>query len=267
MSDCCAVLRLARSSYYHRGKRQDAGALREAIADVAGRHTTYGSRRIKAQLEREPYRMVAGRHQVRQLMREMNLLVNPKRRQIKTTDSRHGLRRFPNLVRGVKASRPNQIWVADFTYLRLPWGDVYLAILMDQYSRAIRAWHLSWSLGQELVLTPLKQALQQYPAPEIHHSDQGTQYAAKAHVKLLRDAGTQVSMAAVGKPSKNGYAERLIRTIKEEEVYLSDYCNMADARQQLGHFIDVVYMHERIHSALGNQTPAEVEAAWNKCLP
>lgn len=267
MSDCCAVLGLARSSYYHRGKRQDAGALREAIADVAGRHTTYGSRRIKAQLEREPYRMEVGRHQVRQLMREMNLLVNPKRRQIKTTDSRHGLRRFPNLVRGVKASRPNQIWVADFTYLRLPWGDVYLAILMDQYSRAIRAWHLSWSLGQELVLTPLKQALEQYPAPEIHHSDQGTQYAAKAHVKLLRDAGTQVSMAAVGKPSENGYAERLIRTIKEEEVYLSDYQSIAEAREQLGHFIEVVYMQQRIHSALGNQTPAEVEAAWNKCLP
>ena len=197
----------------------------------------------------------------------MNLLVNPKQRRVKTTDSRHGLRRFPNLVRGVKASRPNQIWVADSTYIRLRSEDVFLAIIMDQYSRSIRGYHLSRSLGQELVLLTLEHALQCYPAPEIHHSDQGTQYAAKAYVKRLQAAGTQISMAAVGKPSENGYAERLIRTIKEEEVYLSDYKNMADARQQIGHFIDVEYQYNRIHSGLNFQTPAEVEAGWQHNPP
>ena len=267
VKDCCAVLGLARSSYYHCGKHQDISALRDAIMDIAGRHPTYGSRRIKAQLERAPYEMEAGRHLVRRLMREMNLLIKPKRRRVKTTDSRHGHRRFPNLVRGVKASRPDQVWVADITYLRLRSDEIYLAVIMDQFTRSIRGYNLSWSLGQELALLPLEQALQRYPAPDIHHSDQGTQYAAKAYVKRLQDAGTQISMAAVGKPSENGYAERLIRTIKEEEVFLSDYATMADARQQIGYFIDVVYRRQRIHSALGYQTPAEVEAGWQHNPP
>ena len=267
VSASCAVLELPRSSYYHRAEASDDRALRQAIRDIAGRFPTYGSRRIKAQLKRAPYGIAAGRHLVRRLMREMNLLVKPKQRRLKTTDSRHGLRRFPNLTRGVKASRPNQIWVADITYLRLPADDIYLAIVMDQYSRSIRGYHLSWSLSQELALLPLEQALRAYPAPEIHHSDQGTQYAAKAYVKLLQAAGTRISMAAAGKPSENGYAERVIRTIKEEEVYLSEYQNMAEARQQIGHFIDVVYRRKRIHSALDYQTPAEFEAGWKTCPP
>jgi transposase InsO family protein len=257
--DCCAVLDLARSSYYHRAEPRDESRLREAIEDIAGRFPRYGSRKIKKQLERAPYRIKVGRHLVRRLMRQMSFLVKPKQRRVKTMDSRHGLRRFPNLVRGVKASRPDQIWVADNTYIRLRSDEIYLAILMDQFSRAIRGWNLSSSLGQELALIPLQYALRHYPAPEIHHSDQGTQYVSKAYVQ---DVGTQISMAAVGKPSENGYAEREIRTIKEEEVYLSDYANMADARQQIGNFIDVVYWHKRLHSALDYQTPAEVEARW-----
>ncbi len=267
VTDCCAVLGLARSSYYHRPKPSDESRLRDAIAAIAGRFPSYGSRKIKKELERAPYRLEVGRHLVRRLMREMALVVNAKRRRVSTTDSRHGLRRFPNLTRGVKASRPDQIWVADITYIRLPFDEVYLAIIMDQYTRSVRGHHLGWSLGQELTLLPLQQALQQHPAPQIHHSDQGTQYAAKAYVKLLQDAGTQISMAAVGKPSENGYAERLMRTIKEEEVYLSDYKNMAEARQQIGHFIDVVYRHKRIHSALGYLTPAEFEAGWQRNPP
>ncbi len=266
MRDCCAVLGLARSSYYHRSRPSDESELREAIVDIAGRFPRYGSRKIKEQLKRAPYRIVVGRHRVGRLMREMNLLVKPKRRR-STTDSRHGLRRFPNLVRGLKASRPDQIWVADITYIHLPSHDIYLSIIMDQYSRSIRGYHLSRSLGQELALLPLERALQRYPAPEIHHSDQGTQYAAKAYVKRLQAAGTQISMAAVGKPSENGYAERLIRTIKEEEVSLSDYANMAEARQQIGHFIDVVYRYERIHSSLDYLTPAEVEEGWHRNPP
>ncbi|MCY3780893.1 MAG: DDE-type integrase/transposase/recombinase [Chloroflexi bacterium] len=198
---------------------------------------------------------------------EKTLLVKRRHRRVKTTDSRHGLQRFPNLLRGLKASRPDQIWVADITYVRLSADDVYLAIVMDQYSRAIRGWNLSWSLGQEPALLPFKQALQRYPALEIHHSDQGRQYAAKAYVQLLRDAGTQISVAAAGAPSENGYAERLIRTIKEEEVFLSDYQCMADARKQLGNFIDVVYPQGSVHSALDYLTLAEFEATWNECPP
>lgn len=267
MTDCCAVLGLSRSSYYHRAKPRDEGALRKAIADIAGRFPTYGSRRIKAQLERAPYFLSVSRNQVRRLMREMNLLVKAKRSKRGATDSRHGFRRYCNLMKGVEVTRPDQVWVADITHVRLRSEEVYLSVLMDVYTRGVRGWNLSWSLGQELALIPLKQALRHYPAPEIHHSDQGTQYAANSYVKLLREAGTQISMAAVGKPNQNGYAERVIRTIKEEEVYLSDYANMAEARQQIGHFIDVVYPHKRIHSALGYLTPVEFEVQWNQNTP
>ena len=267
VTDSCTVLGLARSSYYHRAEAKDERALGKAIREVAGKFPTYGSRRIKAQLEREPYRMVVGRHLVRRLMREMDLLGKPKRRKCGTTDSQHGYRRYHNLLKGKKVTRPNQVWVVDITYLRLRAEDVYLSILMDVYTRSVRAWNLSWSLEQELALLPLKQALRRYPAPDIHHSDQGTQYAAHSYVKLLQDAGTQISMARVGKPSENGYAERMIRTIKEEEVYLNEYRNMAEAKQEIGHFIDVVYQHKRVHSALDYMTPAEYEKKWYQNPP
>ena len=267
MTDCCAVMGLARSSYYDRVKPRDEQGLRRAIEEIAGKFPTYGSRRVKAQLEREPYCVVVGRHLVRRLMGEMNLLVKAKRHKRSTTNSRHGYRRHHNLMKDRKVTRPDQVWVADITYVRLGAENVYLSILMDVYTRSVRAWNLSWSLGQELALLPLKQALRRYPAPDIHHSDQGTQYAAHSYVKLLQDAGTQISMARVGKPSENGYAERLIRTIKEEEVYLNEYRNMAEAKQEIGHFIDVVYQHKRVHSALDYMTPAEYEAKWYQNPP
>ena len=263
----CALLELPRSSYYHRAKPEQRPGLREAIAEVAGRYPTYGSRRVAAHLKTAPYEMTVGRHRAGRLMRELGLAFKRKQQPGNGTDSQHGHRRYPNLVKGLRALRPNQIWVADISYLRLRSEFIYLAVAMDVFTRAVRGWHLSWSSGQNLTLAALRNALQHHPAPAIHHSDQGAQYAAHSYVKLLESAGTQISMAAVGKPSENGYAERLIRTIKEEEVYLSDYQSMQDAREQLGHFIDVVYHHERLHSALGYRTPAEFEATWNKCPP
>jgi putative transposase len=147
--------------------------------------------------------------------------------------------------------------------------DVYLAILMDVFTRVIRGWHLSRSVDHELTLTALRRALQSH-TPEMHHSDQGLQYAATAYVDLLRQHHIAPSMAARGKASQHGYAERVLRTIKEEEVHLSDYRDYADARARLGHFLDEVYTHKRIHSALGYLTPAEYEQQWrahqrNKC--
>ena len=262
VSASCAVLELPRSSYYHQAKPRDRQSLREAITELAGRHPAYGSRRIAAQLARSPYAMDVGRHLVRQLMCEMGLDIKPKPQRGSGTDSRHGYRRYPNLVKRLPALRPNHIWAADISYLRLRSDFIYLAIVMDVFTRAIRGWYLSWSSGKDLTLAALRQALQKHPAPDIHHSDQGMQYAAKDYVTLLRAAGTQISMAAAGEPSENGYAERLIRTIKEEEVYPSEYQSVADAREQLGHFIEVVYNKERLHSALGYQTPAEFETRW-----
>ena len=198
-------------------------------------------------------------------MRQMGLSGQQKRRSGVTTDSRHPYLRYPNLVQGLDIVRPDQVWVADITYVQLGSDEVYLAILMDVFTRGLRGWHLSRSLGQELPLVALNRALQQR-RPEIHHSDQGGQYAAHAYVQRLLEAQTQISMAAVGQPTQNAFAERVIRTIKEEEVYLSEYRSLADASAQIGHFIDEVYQHKRIHSALGYLTPAEFEAQFYDAL-
>ena len=194
-------------------------------------------------------------------MAAKGLLRPVKRRKRRTTNSQHPYPRYPNLVKGLDITRPDQVWVADITYIRLRNGFVYLAILMDVYTRMFRGWALSRSLDQELTLMALRKALSRR-VPEIHHSDQGVQYAADAYVSLLKSHGVQISMAAIGKAEENGYAERVIRTIKEEEVDLSDYVDFADAAQQLGHFIEEVYQTKRIHSSLGYVTPAEFELAY-----
>ena len=181
-----------------------------------------------------------------------------------TTDSRHSFPRYPNLVKELKIVRPDQVWVADITYVRL--GDesfVYLAILMDVFTRLIRGWSLSRGMGVELTLAALSVALSK-AQPEIHHSDQGLQYAATEYVQVLKQRKVEISMAAVGKAEENGYAERVIRTIKEEEVALNEYPDMVTAKLHLRRFIDDVYQTKRIHSSLGYLTPAEFAAQWSK---
>jgi transposase InsO family protein len=182
---------------------------------------------------------------------------------MQTTNSRHGGPRFPNLVLDRQVQRPDEVWVADITYVILGRGFVYLAVVMDVFTRAVRGWQLSRNLGQGLALTALQRALQ-LGQPEIHHSDQGVQYAAQDYVRRLQEQGVQVSMSRRGAAWQNGYAERLMRTIKEEEVYLSEYRDYADAQRQIGQFLDDVYMHKRIHSALGYLTPVEFALQWEE---
>src|SRR5205823_4065935 len=183
-------------------------------------------------------------------------------RRPRTTDSNHPFPRYPNLVEGLEVTHPDQVWVADITYVRLRKEFVYLAVLMDMFTRGIRGWHLGRSLEQELTLTALSRAFER-GRPEIHHSDQGVQYAAHAYVEMLMLAESQISMASVGEPRENGYAERLMRTIKEEEIDLSEYEDFADAWGQLGRFLDDVYNTKRIHSSLGYLTPSEFEQEWD----
>jgi putative transposase len=149
------------------------------------------------------------------------------------------------------------------TSIRLRQEFLYLAVLMDVFTRCIRGWHLGRSLDQRLTLRALEQALLQH-TPEIHHSDQGVQYAATAYTARLQETGTQISMAAVGAAWQNGYAERLMRTLQEEEVDLSVDQDYADAMRHLGRFLDEVYLHKRIHSSLGYLTPAEFESRWRR---
>ena len=257
----CRLLDFPRCQLY-RAPGHDAAddqALRAALLRLAGQWPTYGYRRLTALLRREGQQVNGKR--VRRLMTQLGIHgLRPVRRK-RTTNSAHDFPRFPNLVEGLDVVRPDQVWVADITYIRLRREFVYLAVIMDIFTRQIRGWHLRRDLGGALTLAALERALQHH-RPEIHHSDQGVQYAATDYVSRLRHVEAAISMAAVGTPEDNGFAERLMRTIKEEEVDLSEYQNYADAFRQLGRFLDAVYNHKRIHSALGYLTPAEFEEQW-----
>jgi putative transposase len=255
----CEVLGLPRSSAYYQPRPAEDRPLRAALMELAGQWPTYGYRRLTAMLKRQGC-PINTKH-VRRLMHELGIMGRAPVRRPRTTDSNHAFPRFPNLVEGLKVTRPDQVWVADITYVRLKEDFVYLAVLMDVFTRVIRGWHLGTGLDQELTLVALRRGLE-HSRPEIHHSDQGVQYAATAYVALLQAAGTAISMANVGVPEENGYAERLMRTIKEEEVALTEYQDLADAQSQLGRFLDDVYNTKRIHSSLGYLTPAEFEQQW-----
>jgi transposase InsO family protein len=194
-------------------------------------------------------------------MRNLGLLRPVRRRKYRTTNSEHPYPRYANLVADIMITHPDQVWVSDVTYIRLGHEFVFLAVIMDVFTRSIRGWCLSRTLDGELTVSALKLALKEH-CPEIHHSDQGVQYAAYNYVQILKSHHVQISMAAVGKAEENGYAERLMRTIKEEEVDLSDYQNFGDANKQIGRFMDHVYMTKRIHSSLGYLTPTEFETTF-----
>jgi transposase InsO family protein len=256
----CRLLGVPRSSiYYHARPPTDEAMLKTALLDLAGEWPTYGYRRLTAMMRRLDWPVNAKR--VRRWMEELNLTGAPPTRGKRTTNSDHPFPRYPNLVKDLEITRPDQVWVADITYIRLRREFVYLAVLMDVFTRNIRGWHLGRNLDQGLTLAALERALVM-AIPQVHHSDQGVQYAASAYVERLQKLGVNLSMAAIGEPRENGYAERLMRTIKEEEVNLSDYQDFADAHRQMMRFLDDVYNVKRIHSSLGYLTPREFEDQW-----
>jgi putative transposase len=258
----CRLLGVPRSSVYYAPRPAiDEAMLKTALLDLAAEWPTYGYRRLTEMMRRLGWRVNAKR--VRRWMDELGLAGAPPVRKTRTTNSQHAFPRYPNLVKDLKIKRPDQVWVADITYIRLREEFIYLAVLMDVFTRSIRGWHLGRDLDQGLTLAALERALV-VAVPQFHHSDQGVQYAATAYVDRLTNLDVQLSMAAVGEPRENGFAERLVRTIKEEEVDLSDYQNFADARGQIGHFIDAVYNVKRIHSSLGYLTPQEFEEQWRQ---
>lgn len=260
----CRVLGFAASSYYYQAQPNDDSALRAALLRLAEAWPTYGRPRLTAMLRREGWQV--NHKQVGRLMQTLGLTAQPSPRKLRTTNSQHSFLRYPNLVRQLTVTLPDQVWVADITYIKLGQGFIYLAVLMDVCTRSIRGWHLSRQLDSTLTLTALRQALQTHK-PTIHHSDQGVQYACHAYAAVLQTHTVQVSMATVGEPTENGYAERLMRTIKEDHVALTEYQDFTDAYRQISHFLNEVYQHQRIHSALGYLTPAEFERQLSSQSP
>jgi putative transposase len=255
----CRVLGVARSSLYHRSSRVSNEALDSAMQEIGAEFPCYGYRRVTEELRRRGWRV--NQKRIARMMKIMGLQAKKVVRKRRTTNSEHSFPRYPNLVQSLVVQRPDEVWVADITYIRLKQGFVYLAVVMDVFTRAIRGWHLDRSLDQNLTLTALQHALQHH-CSDIHHSDQGLQYAATDYTDLLKQNNIQISMAEVGEPTQNGYAERLMRTIKEEEVDLSDYQDYHDAYLQIGQFLEDVYMCKRVHSSLNYLTPVEFETQW-----
>ncbi|HZO90301.1 MAG TPA: IS3 family transposase [Chthonomonadaceae bacterium] len=252
----CGLLACSRSSYYYKQASEDA-CVRDAIEQIAVQFSRYGYRRITAQLCRRGLQV--NHKRVLRIMHEESLLVAVKR-YVHPASKRHDLPRYPNLVRNVTIEYADQVWASDFTYIGLRQEWVYLAVILDLFTRAIRGWHLGRDLTEHLVTTALENALASHAAPTIHHSDQGVQYCAIGYVTRLQQAGVAVSMSAAGRPTENAFVERVIRTLKDEEVSLNEYADFADAQQRIGQFLDDVYNTKPVHSALGYRTPAEYEA-------
>ena len=258
----CELVALERSSYYYQTAKPDDGSIRGMIQDVARRFPRYGYERVYAQLEREQCPDVRSEWQVRCLLAEMGLKVRKTRQKRYTTNSQHSYPRYPNLVLGVNVAAVNEVWVSDIKYVHTRREDVYLAIVMDVFTRCIRGWELSRNLDAGLTLEALHQALRQ-GTPQTHHSDQGVQYACSEYTQVLNEHQVRISMADVGQAWQNGYAERFLGILQDEEVSLSDYEDFTDAYHQISRFINDVYMRQRIHSSLGWLTPVEFE---QQCL-
>jgi transposase InsO family protein len=261
----CELVDLPRSSYYYASHKADESQLEKDLEQVVGQFPCYGSRRVAQQLRRAPYGYLINRKRAQRIMRQRNWLRPVKRKGYRTTNSDHPYPRYGNLVKELEVTYPEQVWVSDVTYIRLGQGFVFLAIVLDVFTRAIRGWQLSTACDTALTLAALRMGLSDR-VPLIHHSDQGGNYAAHAYIDELQKYHIQISMAAVGKAEENGYAERFMRTIKEEEVDLSDYRDFADAHHQIGRFIQDVYNQKRIHSSLGYLTPVEFELAYRLAL-
>jgi transposase InsO family protein len=254
----CEALDCPRSTYYYEQIIDPQDVVdSEVIERVLMRWPFYGYRRMTAQFKREGYSI--GETRVRRLLKQIEHSVKVGRVKVMTTDSKHDLPRYPNRIKGLKIERPNQVWQADITYIRLGRHFIYLAVILDSYTRSLRGWHLSRSLDKSLTISALKMALQRHPAPEIHHSDQGSQYATPLYTSVFPKDTTLISMSAVGQPTENGLAERFMRTLKEEHVDYSDYQDFDDAERLLAHWLEVEYMTERVHSALDYLTPVEFE--------
>jgi len=263
MQRLCRLFDVSRSWFYARSEEQEtahqAVALRDVIEQIVLDFPGYGYRRVTKELQRTGWSV--NHKRVLRVMQEESLLCVLKRAYVPTTDSRHAHRTYPNLLADRLLSRLDEAWVADITYIHLPTGFAYLACILDALSRRCIGWELSRCIDSHLTGTALDRALAlRQPTPGlIHHSDRGVQYACADYVTRLTDAGIAISMSAKGNPYDNAKAESFFKTLKREEVYLTQYETYAEALATIGAFIDDVYNTKRLHSSLGYRPPIEFE--------
>ena len=263
----CHAFGLPRASYYRlrQERLQEPKAktdpLRLQVQQVALDWSCYGYRRVTHELHRQG--ITVNHKRVLRLMREENLVRRSKKRFVATTNSDHRLPVYPNLAAEMDITMPDQLWVSDLTYIRLGHDFVYLAVVLDACSRRCLGWSLGRRLDAGLATTALKIALRERK-PEVHHSDRGVQYASGEYTSLLKESGIAISMSRKGNPYDNAKAESFMKTLKCEQVHLSEYDSLADAKAQIGHFLEAVYNQKRLHSSLGYLPPAEFENAYKE---
>jgi len=259
----CEIAHVSRAGFYrhyeeHEPRQADV-ELRDRIQRIVLENRLYGYRRVAAELGHGG--VVVNRKRVLRLMRADNLLVVRKQRFVFTTDSRHGYAVYSNLAARLKLAGINQLWVADITYVHLRETFLYLAIVMDAYSRRVVGWELGEDLRAELALGALNRALADRPIEPgiVHHSDRGVQYCSQAYVEKLQTHGFVISMSRTGNPYDNAKAESFMKTLKYEEIYLQQYRDQEEARASIQRFIEEVYNRKRLHSSLGYLSPESFE--------
>jgi len=261
----CELARISRAGFYRqwaeKAPRQLETALRDAMQRIALGNRCYGYRRVTAALQLQGWEV--NHKRIARMLREDNLLSLRRRAFVVTTDSRHGYTIYPNLARNMVLSAPNQLWVADITYIRLADVFVYLAVILDAFSRRVVGWELDRSLTTSLVLSALRQAVtgRALTGDIVHHSDRGVQYCSGEYVNVLKEHRFTISMSRRGNPWDNARCESFMKTLKAEEVYLKQYRDIDDARSNLTEFLDQVYNRQRLHSALQYQSPEAFEFA------
>jgi putative transposase len=259
----CEVAGFSRAGYYRfQDPEKPAAAdmdLHDEIQKIALEWPSYGSRRITKELKGRGWDV--NRKRVQRLMREDNLLCVTKRKFVVTTDSAHGLKVYPNRAASMTLTGTDQLWVADITYIRLEEEFIYLAVILDAYSRRVIGWHLDDGLDDSLSLAALRMALKGRTLKPglVHHSDRGVQYASGNYTDLLKENGIDISMSRKASPWDNAACESFMKTLKYEEVYRIEYRNLAHARATIGEFLEKVYNEKRLHSALDYRSPVQFE--------